>query len=205
MKVLFGSLIALTIGALVVACAGGRGGYATPEYKVVERGEGLEVRDYPPLVLVGVSASGKKGDDGAFMRLFRYISGRNEGGTKIPMTTPVLMRAKGEGREREMSFVMPATMGAQEVPKPSDEALSPSVRQSGRYVVFRDSGWWKKKDEEQAAERVKAWAERRGLKVQGEPEIAYYDPPWTLGPLRRNELLWRVGRAGNFETCDAGR
>jgi hypothetical protein len=205
MKVLFGSLIALVIVVLIAACGGGRGGYATPDYKVVERADGLEVRDYPPLVLVGVSALGKKGDDGAFKRLFRYISGRNESGTKIPMTTPVLMRADGVGSERSMAFVMPAKMGAQEVPKPSDEALRSAVRQAGRYVVLRDSGWWKRRDEERAAERVKAWAERRGLKVQGEPEVAYYDPPWTLGPLRRNELLWRVGRVGSFETCDSGR
>jgi hypothetical protein len=196
MKVLFGSLIALVIVAFVVACGGGRGGYATPDYRVVERADGLEVRDYPPLVLVGVSASGKKGDDGAFMRLFRYISGRNESGTKIPMTTPVLMRAEGEGSDRSMAFVMPAKMGAQEVPQPSDEAIRPAVRQAGRYVVFRDSGWWKKVDEDRAAERVKAWAESRGLRLQGNPEVAYYDPPWTLGPLRRNELLWRVEARG---------
>ena len=27
----------------------------------------------------------------------------------------------------------------------------------------------------------------------GEPEIASYDPPWTPGPLRRNEILIRIG------------
>jgi hypothetical protein len=194
MKVLFGSLIVVVVAAFVAACAGGRGGYATPEYKVVERVDGLEVRDYPPLVLVGVSATGKKGDDGAFMRLFRYISGRNEQGTKIPMTTPVLMRAEEGELGRSMAFVMPAKMGAQEVPKPSDEALRPRVREAGRYVVFRDSGWWKKRDEERAAAQVKEWAEHRGLKLQGEPEVAYYDPPWTLGPFRRNELLWQIQR-----------
>jgi hypothetical protein len=205
MKVLLGSLAVLIVVAVVAACGGGRGGYATPAYRVVERGDGLEVRDYPPLVLVGVSASGKKGDDGAFMRLFRYISGRNENGTKIAMTTPVLMQAGSGGGDRAMAFVMPSEMGVEKVPKPSDEALRPSVRQAGRYVVFRDSGWWKKRDEERAAARVKDWVERRGLKVQGEPEVAYYDPPWTLGPLRRNELLWRIGPTATVNATDAGK
>ena len=205
MKVLFGSLVALFVAGCVAACAGGRGGYATPAYRVVERADGLEVRDYPPLVLVGVSASGKKGDDGAFMRLFRYISGRNENGAKIAMTTPVLMRTESGGSDRAMAFVMPAEMGVEDVPKPSDEALRQSVRKAGRYVVFRDSGWWKKRDEERAAARVKEWVERRGLKLQGEPEVAYYDPPWTLGPLRRNELLWRIGQAAKADTCDGGK
>ena len=195
MKALFVTLIALVLVAVVAACAGGRSGYATPDYKVVERADGLELRDYPPLVLVGVSAKGKKGDDGAFMRLFRYISGGNESGTKIPMTTPVLMRAESERGERTMAFVMPAKMDAQSVPKSADEGVRPSVRQAGRYVVFRDSGWWNRKDEARATGRVREWAEARGLKVRGEPEVAYYDPPWTLGPLRRNELLWQVDRA----------
>ncbi len=202
MKVLLSGLMGLLVVALIGACVGGRGGYATPDYRVVERAEGIEVRDYPRLVLVGVSASGKKGDDGAFMRLFRYISGRNEAGAKIPMTTPVLMRSESGEGGRAMAFVMPSDMVEKEVPKPSDDALRSSVRLAGRYVVLRDSGWWKPQDEERAAASVKRWAEGRGLRLEGEPEVAYYDPPWTLGPLRRNELLWRVADRGKPVSAD---
>ena len=65
-----------------------------------------------------------------------------------------------------MAFVMPSDMVEREVPKPSDDALRSSVRLAGRYVVLRDSGWWKPQDEERAAASVKRWAEGRGLRLE---------------------------------------
>lgn len=40
--------------------------------------------------------------------------------------------------------------------------------------------------------RLFEWLAAKGLDVDGELEIAGYDPPWMPGPLRRNEVLVRI-------------
>ncbi|MFM8684243.1 MAG: hypothetical protein ACKOEG_10795 [Chthoniobacterales bacterium] len=36
--------------------------------------------------------------------------------------------------------------------------------------------------------------ENKNLKPAGEPMFAYYDPPWTLPFMRRNEVMLRVAQ-----------
>ncbi len=44
----------------------------------------------------------------------------------------------------------------------------------------------------QADAQLREWAADRGLISDGDAELAGYDPPWTPGPWRRNELLIRL-------------
>ena len=69
-------------------CAGSK--YETPDYKLVSSEGVFEIRDYPFLTLV-TAPMPQRGADGAFMKLFRFISGKNDRSEKIAMTTPVLM------------------------------------------------------------------------------------------------------------------
>jgi len=39
-----------------------------------------------------------------------------------------------------------------------------------------------------------AFIESRSLPVAGEPVYAFYDPPWTLPFLRRNEVMVEITR-----------
>ena len=50
------------------------------------------MRDYPALTVVAMPMAGSRnGDDGSFMRLLGFITGKNEAKHKIALTTPVLM------------------------------------------------------------------------------------------------------------------
>ena len=40
--------------------------------------------------------------------------------------------------------------------------------------------------------KLETWIQDQGYEIQGQPEFAGYDPPWTPGLLRRNEILIRI-------------
>ena len=61
-----------------------RGAYETAEYTVIESDGDFEIREYPELMVVTTSTQmERQGEDGSFMRLFRYISGANESKEKV--------------------------------------------------------------------------------------------------------------------------
>jgi hypothetical protein len=165
----------------------------TAPYKVVKSDGAFEVRDYDTLQLAKVTlpASDPKSEtmDGAFMKLFRFIDGANATGEKIAMTTPVLMQ-RGE-KQSSMSFVMPRAVAARGAPQPKGE-VSLDKMEPVRVIAVRFSGRSNPETEKQKLVELEAWAKSQNLATQGEPVIAYYDPPWTPGPLRRNEVLLRL-------------
>ncbi|MFM8231044.1 MAG: SOUL family heme-binding protein [Chthoniobacterales bacterium] len=159
----------------------------TPDYKTLEQDGKFEVREYPAMT-VARTAMG----DGDFMRLFRYISGGNEAEQKIAMTAPVLVQHKGE--DRGMSFVVPREVAAKKVPAPKADDVAVDEMPAAKFAVFTYSGRRTDANEAEALSKLRAWAEKKNLKTEGEPVFAYYDPPWTLPFMRRNEVMLRVAQ-----------
>jgi len=157
----------------------------TPDYQVLTQDGKFEIREYPTLRVVRTAAG-----DGDFMRLFRYISGGNETEQKIAMTAPVLM--KHEGEKTGMSFIVPRDVAAGPVPAPKDAAVLMDSLPAGHFAVYRYSGGRNEANEQQALEKLRAWAAERRLEVTGEPLFGYYDPPWIPTFLRRNEVMLPV-------------
>jgi len=166
--------------------------YESPEYKVVEKEGSFEIRDYPELTIASTPMQ-KRGEDGSFMRLFRFISGRNERSQKISMTTPVLMTGTESG---VMSFIVPKDVARQGVPTPSNPEVAISTKPPARYAVYRFSGPSKPIPSQEAAKKLLAWIDSKHLQISGSPSalplFAYYNPPWTPGFMRRNEVLVRL-------------
>lgn len=171
------------------ACATSRSGYESAPYTVAEKDGAVELRDYPELTVARTAGKGEDAD-GGFRRLFRYIQGNNAGSAKIEMTTPVFME-RGE-KSTEMSFVLPKTVAASGAPAPKASDVSVSKRPAGRYVVLRFSGSRSPANDQEALGRLREWMKARDLKERGAPTFAYFDPPWTLGPMRRNEVMLPV-------------
>jgi len=182
------TLMLTLIASLLPACA--RAKYESPSYTVVQKEGSFEVRDYPELTLVSTPMQ-KRGADGSFMKLFRFIQGRNDHAEKISMTTPVLMSGTESGT---MSFVIPKEVAQRGTPTPSNTDLTISTKSAGRYAVYRFSGSSKPAPSEAAALKLQAWSAAQQLAVEGTPIFAYYNPPWTPGFLRRNEVLLRLAR-----------
>jgi DNA gyrase inhibitor GyrI len=188
------TLLILVVAAVlaVAGCKATRAGYASAPYKVRRSSGKFEVRDYPALTVVETPmASGGGGADGSFNRLFRFITGGNEAKQKIAMTTPVFM--SGGGTNEAMAFVMPAKLKAGDVPKPADEQVRVRELEAGRFAVLRYSGGRDLEKEAQSLERLRTWMKMEGLKELSPPLYGYFDPPWTPGFLRRNEVMLRTG------------
>lgn len=161
----------------------------TPEYKVVRADGKIEIRDYPALT-VATTPMSVDGMNGGFGQLFRFITGSNESKEKIEMTAPVLIDNTTE--KKTMSFIMPQATVSKGVPKPAGNAVSLSNRPATRFVVLRFPGGRNAENEKNAIAALRAWMTAQKLTGKGEPLFAYYDPPWTLIPFRRNEVMIRI-------------
>ena len=179
MKTLFWIAVPALILVVTLAACASTGSYETAPCKVVRSDGAFEVREYPALK---VAVTSRKGDDDSFMRLFRYIEGANEKKEKVSMTTPVFM----EGGE--MRFVVPEKNKAN-TPKPSSDKVEVRELPARTVATYRFSGWRSDALEKESLEKLRAWMAANKLEAAGEPLYAYYNPPWTLGPLRRNEVL----------------
>lgn len=170
-----------------------RAAYESAPYTVVESDGPFELRDYPELMLASTDMRpDSKGNDGSFMRLFRYISGENEADQKVAMTTPVFMEDAQDESSGRMGFVIPKEVAQEGIPKPVAAAVQVRKRAGGRFAVIRFKGRMDAKSTAEAEKRLRSWAASKGLSCHDEAESAGYDPPWTPGPFRRNEVLIRL-------------
>lgn len=163
----------------------------TPEYKVVRAEGTFEIRDYPALTVATTPMEGGE-MNGGFGKLFRFITGSNEGSEKIAMTSPVLIDTTTD--KRTMSFIMPKKAVETGVPRPSGESVTLGKVPVARFAVLRFAGGRRAKNEKAAIEKLKTWLVVEKLTGNGAPTFAYYDPPWTPTFMRRNEVMVRIDK-----------
>ena len=166
-----------------------RNAYETADYSLVAKDGSIELRRYPDLKVAKTNTSSTLGGDGSFGRLFGYISGTNETRQTIAMTTPVFMLDTTDDSTSSMSFVLPEELSSQNIPQPSNPQVEIGNRPGGLYAVIQYSGRDSGNRRLNQTAVLKEWMNSKGLIMVGETEFASYDPPWTPGFLRRNEIL----------------
>lgn len=197
------------VGGLVMLAAmawtmTARAAYETAPYKVIESDGNIEIREYPDLILASTSARFQaRGNDGSFMRLFRYISGNNESSQKIEMTTPVFMEDATGDAQGQMGFVLPQEVAEAGAPAPRADNVTIRTRAGGRFAVIRFSGVMDTQDAETQEARLREWLRARNIEAEATAERAGYDAPFTPGPLRRNEVLIRLKPSGQSPSPQA--
>lgn len=194
-KMFLGALMLLIAGMVFFVASNSRAATETAPFQVLKADGAFELRSYETLHLAQTpmdpgSPDGKARNSG-FMRLFRYITGANEREEKISMTTPVLMSSVGADGRQLMSFVLPKATVEATPPKPAAGVTLANLP-SMKVVVIRFSGRSSAELEASKLQQLSQWATSRKLNVETTPLRAYYDPPWTPGFLRRNELMLRV-------------
>ncbi|XP_055932211.1 heme-binding protein 2-like [Argiope bruennichi] len=168
-------------------------------YTVVETHADYEVRSYPALTWATTTETNRLtrvGKYKAFMRLFRYISGKNDREQKINMTVPVRMKATPSGEEivHEMSFMIPKIF-ADNPPVPTDKEITINKEGPRMYAVRTFSGYaWRQTTWNEEAEKLKNSVLEDDTIDKTEYYEVGYDAPFDLFD-RRNEI-WMKKTAG---------
>jgi hypothetical protein len=103
------------------------------------------------------------------------------------MTAPVSMvQADGQWR---VHFVMPSQYTLDTLPQPNNSAVTLREVPTSNYAVIRFSGLAGEDKTATKTADLMAWLDTKGVKPIGRPELARYNPPWTLPFLRRNEVM----------------
>ena len=171
-----------------------------PKYTVLRTTDLYEIRDYADRVAVETIQG--DGENGAFQRLFKYISGANQQSSKIAMTAPVTQSTKiamtapvtqSAGKDgTAMRFFLPASYTMDTAPVPSDDRVKLVLVRGGIYAVHRYSGRSSVKNFNDAAKTLFDALRRDGLTAVGVPIKATYNGPFTPFFLRRNEAMVRI-------------
>lgn len=178
-----------------------------PKYEVIAADNKIEIRDYVPMIVAEVEVSGER--DQAISDGFRiiadYIFGNNLSSRKVAMTAPVTQRinekvamtAPVTQQRKEDSwqvrFVMPSNYTLDTLPRPGNPAIKLNLIEGKRFAVIRFSGLAGEDSLKHETEELIDFIKNKNLTVTSAPTYAFYNPPWTLPFLRRNEVMIEVG------------
>jgi hypothetical protein len=166
--------------------------YEEPRYTVIDHVQDVEIRRYAPRTAAMVEFISGVDRNDAFRLLFDYIAGANAGKDRIAMTAPVelhgerlAMTAPVQSSEGRMMFFLPADYGVSSAPRPRDPRVQIVSVPSEKIAVLRFTGLGGVSPLRQ--KQLLSGLIRSRWGAVGEPFMYYYDAPFTLPFLRRNE------------------
>ena len=178
----------------------------TPDYVVSSKQGDLEIRDYGPNIVAEATVEGER--DKAIQRGFGiiadYIFGNNLSSAKVAMTAPVLQQSsekiamtapvtqQAQGQSWNVRFVMPSKYTIETLPKPVNPQVALIEVPAKRLAVIRFSGLANRGSLDEQEERLRTFLAERGLEAINTPQYAFYDAPWTLPFMRRNEIMIEI-------------
>jgi hypothetical protein len=177
-----------------------------PPYEVVASlSKDIEIRQYAKRIAVEATVIAKDSNDvrnAAFRLLFDYISGANLANAEISMTAPVEITSAsqriemtapvesqiGENGTVTMRFFLPKRFTPESAPKPTDDRVRLVLMPEQRFAVLTFSGSRNQQVLSAREEQLRAALKARNINPGISARAFFYDPPWTLPWLRRNEV-----------------
>lgn len=167
------------------------------EYSVIKQEGNIEIRQYSKVMIAEIIVKGKREDviSSAFRPLFKYIQGNNvsrdNSSQKIPMTAPVSHYKAGKD-EWKVQFYMPNTMTEKNTPSPNNTSIKIKTFESQKIAAIRFSGKATNTSILKHEIKLKSYLEKNKISYNPIPIYAYYNSPFSLPFLRRNEVLFRI-------------
>jgi effector-binding domain-containing protein len=179
-------------------------GYQTPEpkYTIIKAEGSIQIRNYPELLVAEVSVQGERyvAINNGFRILADFIFGNNAGNTKIAMTAPVIQQGakiamtapviqQQAGDGWVVRFVMPDTYTKDTLPKPNNADIAIITVPATEYAAVTFSGRNTDSNIQDHLQILLNYINTHHLKAIGNPIMAFYNPPWIMPFLRRNEIM----------------
>jgi len=174
-----------------------------PDFQVLQRLDGVEIRQYAPYVVAEVVVPGPADSAGnqAFPLLFGYISGKNKGERKMAMTapvtqtpTPMKMAMTAPVTQAPtadgylVQFVLPKSVTLDAAPEPLDSRVKIREVPAAKVAVVRFSGFWSEDNNQRHLTQLTSGLQAAGMRWKGEPVYSRYNAPMTPWFMRRNEI-----------------
>lgn len=196
------------IGEAAGSVVGVRAGTEEPRHTVEQAVNGLQIRRYDPRIAAEtVVADTEEGArNRGFRRLAGYIFGANHAnfkiamtapvgqqrgqagaGERIAMTAPVSQEAGSEG-DWVIRFFMPAKWTLDTLPAPNDETVKLVTVPAETFAVLRFTGDRGPGAIASHTDELLRLLDDTEFRQAGPPVAWFYDPPWTVPWLRRNEV-----------------
>lgn len=191
-----------------------------PRYEVILSDGDMELRRYAPMLIAETEVEGDldQASNKGFRLIAGYIFGDNQSpdagqkakiamtapvtvepqSSRIAMTAPVTAEPQSPGSDMQAArrwrihFVMPSQYTLDTIPQPSNPQVQLREIAARHYAVHRYSGFNTLARVQQKTDELLQWADAKSLMVNGTPQLARYNPPWTLPMFRRNEILLEV-------------
>ncbi len=181
-----------------------------PKYVSSDIEAPFEVRQYESMLIAEVMVEGSRDEasNKGFRLIADFIFGNNEGAqkesNKIAMTVPVTIESRkiamtapvtvdqSDEKNWRVQFVMPKEYSMETLPKPKNSLVKIREIPSKRYAVMVFSGLNNAEKIENNTKQLRTWMSDKQLNAIGAPQLARYNPPWTLPPWRRNEILIEI-------------
>lgn len=177
-----------------------------PKYKVIETNGKIEMRDYAPMIVAEAEVAGEreKAIGEGFRIIADYIFGNNLASRKVSMTVPVTQQIsekiamtapvtqQGEGNSWKVRFVMPAGYTMETLPKPKNPAIKIIMIEGKLFAAIRFSGFASEDGLKRRTDELMEFIRAKRLNAASAPAYAFYNPPWTVPFLRRNEVMIEV-------------
>lgn len=178
------------------------------KYEVVESQGDIQIRDYAPMIVAEAEVSGERKEaiNHGFRIIADYIFGNNAPKQNVAMTAPVIQQPsekiamtapviqEGAANSWKVRFVMPAKYTMDTLPKPNNAAVKLEKVPGKRFVVIRFSGMAGEESLKEHTDELQTFISAKQLHAISKPTYAFFNPPWTLPFLRRNELMVEVAK-----------
>ena len=176
------------------------------KYKVIGSGGPIEIRDYAPMIVAEAEVAGTRDEaiNQGFRLIADYIFGNNTAQKKVAMTAPVMQQPnekismtapvtqQADGSLWKVRFVMPESYNLQTLPVPNNAAVKLKEVPGKRFAVIRFSGLAGEESLGTHTNELEAYIKSNNMQALSKPTYAFFNPPWTLPFLRRNEVMVEI-------------
>lgn len=186
-----------------------------PKFESLRTEGKIEIRRYVPVIVAETIVDGDMdtASSRGFQLIAGYIFGKNE---RIAMTAPVVAEPQGSSEKIAMTvpvsiepqnvddskmagaqrwrihFVMPSQYTLATLPKPLNPQVQLREIPAKTFAALTYSGINTESTAQEKADELLYWLKTQKIETIGKPQLARYNPPWTLPFLRRNEILQEI-------------